>query len=207
MSSHYSPWRLLVLLLALLGLSGCAVIMGGRPMGRFEARTSEPAPSAPAAHAVRESGDSNTSPVTLPGVVAGHKNTASLTANKLQSELLAFVGRYQDAIAEASDWGASHAASASSRAGFVQLKVVYVTGAITTATESEPLRVLRDLLVMVRLQRMARLLAQEKGDRQSEQEARKRERREKERRSPNKDRRRSRSRDRERRDRDRRDRR
>jgi hypothetical protein len=123
-------------------------------MGRFEARTSERAPSAPAAHAVPESGDSNTGPVTLPGVVAGHQDTASLTANKLQSELLAFVGRYQEAIAEASDWGASHAESASSRAGFVQLKVVYVTGAITTATESEPLRVLRDLLVMVRLQRM-----------------------------------------------------
>ena len=153
MSSHRAP-RLLVLLLALIGLSGCAVILGERPMGGGKGRTSGQAAVAPTADAARQSGESGTGPVALPGVVPGHENAPALTAHKLQNELLAFTDRYREAIAEASDWGASRAESASSRAGFVELKVVYVTAAITIATESEPLRILRDLLVMVRLQRM-----------------------------------------------------
>ena len=154
MKSHYAPQRLLVVLLTLLGLSGCAVILGDRPMAGFEGRTRDRAPSAPAADEALRSAEPDTGPVALPGVLAGHEHAAALTANKLQSELLAFTDRYREAVAEASDWGASRAESASSRAGFVELKVVYVTAAITIATESEPLRVLRDLLVMARLQRM-----------------------------------------------------
>ena len=154
MSSYRAPRLHLLFLLALLGLSGCAVILGERPIGGGKGRTSAQAAVAPPAEAAPKSGESGTGPVALPGVVPGHENAAALTANKLQNELLAFTDRYREAVAEASDWGASHAESASSRAGFVELKVVYVTAAITIATESEPLRIQRDLLVMVRLQRM-----------------------------------------------------
>ncbi|MGR8921529.1 MAG: hypothetical protein ACU85V_18090 [Gammaproteobacteria bacterium] len=77
-----------------------------------------------------------------------------MTAELLQSELLAFADRYLEGISEAADWGADHAPDTKSRAAFRQIKVVYVSAAVTTVTEPNPLRVLRDLLVMVRLQRL-----------------------------------------------------
>lgn len=89
----------------------------------------------------------------LPGV-DDPSRAARFTATTLQSELLAFADRYLEAVAEATDRSAEAATDASERAGFKQTKVVYVTAAITTVTEPEPLRVMRDLLVLLRLQRM-----------------------------------------------------
>jgi hypothetical protein len=149
-----------LLLLSLVLPSACVILPGGRSVGRFDPATRAAAADARNASEVSQAAsdpeldDIDSGPVELPGVIAGQGSSAPLTASRLQSELLAFADRYQEAIAEASDNGAERADSASSRAGFVQLKVVYVTAAITSVTEPEPLRVLRDLLVMVRLQRM-----------------------------------------------------
>ena len=92
--------------------------------------------------------------VKLPGVAADESMSRELTASLLQSELLAFADRYLEAIAEATDWSASAAQDPKARAAFRQTKVIYVTAAITTATEPDPLRVLRDMIVMLRLQRL-----------------------------------------------------
>ncbi|MEQ8496877.1 MAG: hypothetical protein RLW61_10935 [Gammaproteobacteria bacterium] len=75
-----------------------------------------------------------------------------ITVDLLQSELLAFADRYLEGLSEAADWGADHAPDPKARAAFRQTKVIYVTAAVTVVTEPDPLRVLRDLLVMVRLQ-------------------------------------------------------
>jgi len=148
-----------LLTLALLPQAGCLIMPGGRSVGRFDpdARpASADGQSAKATQALSAPalGDVDTDAVELPGVAAGHHGGAALTASRLQNELLAFADRYQEAIAEVADRGAEQADSALSRAGFVQLKVVYVTAAMTSVTAPEPLRVLRDLLVMMRLQRM-----------------------------------------------------
>ena len=92
--------------------------------------------------------------VKLPGVPDNPATTRELTASLLQSELLAFADRYLEAIAEATDWSASEAPDPKARGAFRQTKVIYVTAAITTATEPDPLRVLRDMIVMLRLQRL-----------------------------------------------------
>lgn len=89
----------------------------------------------------------------LPGVKHG-TSAARFTAASLQSELLAFADRYLEALAEAADRAAEASPGPAERAGFKQTKVVYVTAAITTVTEPDPLRVLRDLLVLLRLQRI-----------------------------------------------------
>ncbi|MDH4042443.1 MAG: hypothetical protein OEV88_17480, partial [Gammaproteobacteria bacterium] len=90
----------------------------------------------------------------LPGLTGRKQATHQLTASLLQSELLAFADRYLEAVAEAADWGADHAADPKARAAFRQTKVVYATAAVTVVTEPDPLRVLRDLIVMVRLQKL-----------------------------------------------------
>lgn len=89
----------------------------------------------------------------LPGVREGEM-IITLTASELQSELLAFADRYMEAIAEVMDWGGDQSDDPVARAGFHGTKVIYVTAAINTATEPDPLRVLRDFLVMLRLQRL-----------------------------------------------------
>ena len=88
----------------------------------------------------------------LPGVADDVRAVRPMTAALLQSELLAFADRYLEGLGEAADWGADHASDAKARAAFRQIKVVYVTAAVTTASEPDPLRVLRDLMVMLRLQ-------------------------------------------------------
>ena len=88
----------------------------------------------------------------LPGLAGDAGPGRQMTAALLQSELLAFADRYLEGLGEAADWGADHAPDAKARAAFRQIKVVYVTAAVTTASEPDPLRVLRDLMVMVRLQ-------------------------------------------------------
>ncbi len=101
----------------------------------------------------RAAGDAGVAPAdVLPGVADGAGAARPMTAALLQSELLAFADRYLEGLGEAADWGADHASSAKARAAFRQIKVVYVTAAVTTASEPDPLRVLRDLMVMVRLQ-------------------------------------------------------
>ncbi|MGR8946516.1 MAG: hypothetical protein ACU84Q_00615 [Gammaproteobacteria bacterium] len=92
--------------------------------------------------------------VKLPGVAGNESVSREMTASLLQSELLAFADRYLEAIAEAADWSASEAPDPKARAAFRQTKVIYITAAITTATEPDPLRVLRDMIVMLRLQRL-----------------------------------------------------
>jgi len=100
--------------------------------------------------------DSGTGPAlanpSLPGVLADGAPERRMTATLLQSELLAFADRYLEAVAEATDWGADHTEDPTVRAAFRNTKVIYVTGAVTTASEPDPLRVLRDFLVLLRLQ-------------------------------------------------------
>jgi hypothetical protein len=129
-------------------LAGCVVVPPGVP-GRTESST----PGATALPAPPDAAD-RSADVILPGVTGEETATRLLTASLLQSELLAFADRYLEAVAEATDWGADHVPDAKARAAFRQTKVVYVTAAVTTVTEPDPLRVLRDLLVMLRLQRM-----------------------------------------------------
>ncbi|MCB1749725.1 MAG: hypothetical protein KDK06_21320 [Gammaproteobacteria bacterium] len=106
----------------------------------------------------------------VPGVLEGHGGERRLSATLLQSELLAFAERYMEALAEAFDRGADHAADASGRAAFRATKVVYVTAAMSTATGADPLRALRDLLVMVHLQRL--VWAEQGGNRHASDTAR-----------------------------------
>ncbi len=116
---------------------------------RFGMSTSDPSAS-PQATVVEEfPSEAMVSDVTG-AETAGRRMTASL----LQGELLAFADRYLEAIAEATDWGADHTDDAKARAAFRQTKIVYVTAVVTTVTEPDPLRVLRDLLVMLRLERL-----------------------------------------------------
>jgi len=134
------------LLAAWLGLlAGCVVVPPG-----------EQPPPAPANPVTEDSpAKADGEPVSpLPGVTGRERATRRLTAPLLQSELLAFTDRYLEAIAEAADWGADHSDDPKARAAFRQTKVVYASAAVTSATEPDPLRVLRDLLVMLRLQRM-----------------------------------------------------
>ncbi|MGE0482598.1 MAG: hypothetical protein AB7Q81_00515 [Gammaproteobacteria bacterium] len=104
------------------------------------------------------------------GVLEPHGHERRFTATLLQSELLAFAERYMEAMAEAFDRGADAAADASGRAAFRATKVVYVAAAVSTVTEPDPLRVLRDLLVMVHLQRL--VWAEEGGNRHASDAAR-----------------------------------
>lgn len=137
-------------------LSACVILpegLGRNPAGASSAaRASPPAPR-PTELAARPADEVPATGMPLPGV-DGRTLAATFTATTLQSELLAFADRYLEAVAEATDRGGEAATSAQERAGFTQTKVVYVTAAITTVTEPEPLRVMRDLLVLLRLQRM-----------------------------------------------------
>lgn len=161
---HRRPlsWLFRVALLALAAClqQGCVLLSADEASGRIRlAGSATPSAADATGDAPVDAGELAAAPDAgargdLPGVARTGGATARLTATLLQSELLAFADRYLEAVAEASDRGAGDAASARERAGFRQLKVVYVTAAITTVTEPEPLRVLRDLLVMLRLQRM-----------------------------------------------------
>jgi hypothetical protein len=135
-------------------LAGCVILSdearrsAGRAATDRSAATPAPVDSAPLAL-----DEQPATAMPLPGV-DDPTRAARFTATTLQSELLAFADRYLEAIAEAADRSAEAAADVTERAGFKQTKVVYVTAAITTVTEPEPLRVMRDLLVLLRLQRM-----------------------------------------------------
>ena len=144
--------RLRAPLAALLAvqLSGC-VILSDEARRASTDRSTDTAPATASAPLVLD--DRPAAGMPLPGV-DDPTRAVRFTATTLQSELLAFADRYLEAIAEAADRSAEAAADATERAGFKQTKVVYVTAAITTVTEPEPLRVLRDLLVLLRLQRM-----------------------------------------------------
>jgi hypothetical protein len=133
-------------LLCLGALAGCVVVP---PPTGGEAG---PVTSLPAG--IDDTMEPVTARSSLPGVRENGAPGRAMTATLLQSELLAFADRYLEAIAEAADWGADHTDDPRVRAAFRQTKVIYVTGAITTASEPDPLRVLRDFLVLLRLQRI-----------------------------------------------------
>ena len=126
-------------------LAGCVVVPPGeQPLPVPAEQTTDQGPADGDGEAV----------ASLPGLTGRKQATHQLTASLLQSELLAFADRYLEAVAEAADWGADHTADPKARAAFRQTKVVYATAAVTVVTEPDPLRVLRDLIVMVRLQKL-----------------------------------------------------
>lgn len=83
------------------------------------------------------------------GVAAG--TDGPLDVLSLQAEILAFSDRFLEAVAESMDRAGSRAATAEERALYQQIKVVYVTSAITIASEPDPLRSLQEFLVFLEL--------------------------------------------------------
>jgi len=99
-----------------------------------------PAPPAPSHH--------------LPGVTDKDGGTRRLTQENLQRELFQFVDRYRELIEQVADEGAGRARSANLRAWFQGTKTTYVSAAVSVVTGPRPIDALRDLMVMVTLQRM-----------------------------------------------------
>ena len=90
----------------------------------------------------------------LPSMSASASGPAKLTQLDLQRELFTFVDRYMERVAQAADEGVAAASDAQARANLQATKVMYVSSAVAIASEPVPLNALRDLIVMVSLQRM-----------------------------------------------------
>ena len=90
----------------------------------------------------------------LPGVAEKDPGSRRLTPEELQRELFLFVDRYRELVGQATDEGVQRATSADLRVLFQATKTSYVSAAVSVVTGPRPLDALRDLLVMVTLQRM-----------------------------------------------------
>ena len=77
-----------------------------------------------------------------------------LNPEDLQRELFQFVDRYSEMVEQVTDEGVYRAKSSDLRVWFLATKTVYVSAAISIVTGPRPIDALRDLLVMVTLQRM-----------------------------------------------------
>jgi len=77
-----------------------------------------------------------------------------LTPEELQRELFQFVDRYRELVGQATDEGVRRATRADARVLFQATKTSYVSSAVSIVTGPRPIDALRDLLVMVTLQRM-----------------------------------------------------
>lgn len=90
----------------------------------------------------------------LPGVTDKDGDTRRLTQENLQRELFQFVDRYRELIEQVSDEGAGRAKTPNIRMWFQGTKTTYVSAAVSVVTGPRPIDALRDLMVMVSLQRI-----------------------------------------------------
>jgi len=77
-----------------------------------------------------------------------------LSPEGLQRELFQFVDRYRELVGQVTDAAVQRATGAGTRVLFQATKTSYVSAAISVVTGPHPLDALRDLIVMVTLQRM-----------------------------------------------------
>jgi hypothetical protein len=91
-----------------------------------------------------------------PWQVTAQKESGSrrLTPEELQHELFQFVDRYRELVGQATDGSVRRATTADGRIMFQATKTSYVAAAVSIVTGPRPIDALRDLLVMVTLQRM-----------------------------------------------------
>jgi len=87
---------------------------------------------------------------------ATEKDLASrrLSPEELQRELFQFVDRYRELVGQVTDQGVRQAKSSDVRVVFQATKTSYVSAAVSVVTGPRPIDALRDLMVMVTLQRM-----------------------------------------------------
>jgi hypothetical protein len=90
----------------------------------------------------------------LPGISEGAVASHRLSPEDLQRELLGFADRYRELIGQTSDEGVLRSRNPGMRVVFQATKTSYVSSAVSVVTGPRPLEALRDLLVMVSLQRM-----------------------------------------------------
>ena len=90
----------------------------------------------------------------LPGVAEKDPGSRRLAPEELQRELFQFVDRYRELVGQVTDEGVRRATSADVRVLFQATKTSYVSAAVSVVTGPRPIDALRDLLVMVTLQRM-----------------------------------------------------
>jgi len=93
-------------------------------------------------------------PNALPASAKNVPGSRPLSPEELQRELFLFVDRYRERVAQVADEGAGRAATADQRAWFQATKTVYASAAVSVVTGPRPIDALRDLLVMLTLQRM-----------------------------------------------------
>lgn len=94
------------------------------------------------------------SPGRLPGASGGDAKSTQLTPVKLQREMFHFADRYLELVAQATEDGMRQAPTIPVRAALLSTRVAYASSAISIVTSPQPLEALRDLVVMVTLQRM-----------------------------------------------------
>ena len=90
----------------------------------------------------------------LPGVAEKDGTVRRLTLEDLQRELFEFADRYREHVGQVTDEGVLRAKNAGMRVLYQATKTSYVSSAVSVVTGPRPLDALRDLLVMVSLQRM-----------------------------------------------------
>jgi len=119
----------------LLALSGCATTQSASRNATVATVSSGPA-------------DAGTHPA-----VGAFPSTSTLTDIELQQELQAFVDRYIQRLMETADEGVSASDQAQEREVLNQFKAASASSAVSIATSPNPLHGLRDMRVMLRLQR------------------------------------------------------
>lgn len=90
----------------------------------------------------------------LPVMAEKDPGSRRLTPEELQHELFQFVDRYRERVGQATDTGVHRATTPDGRIMFQATKTSYVSAAVSVVTGPRPIDALRDLLVMVTLQRM-----------------------------------------------------
>lgn len=110
---------------ALVALGGCAIVDSGASAARAQSAESRAAPTM----------------------------ESRLTPAALQREIFAFADRYREQISQLADRAMAETSDGPTRAELQQIRVAYISAVFAMVSGPDPLDALRDLLVMVSLER------------------------------------------------------